>query len=136
MAHKLFEIDPPDPLSVQGTSERAPGVRQVLVVETHILIGAGIHSILAVETDLEVTGISPGDQAELIHEIRRLRPDIVVLDEDSRLADPTDLLAWLEDYPKLRLVVISANDNRVCVYDKQQVLTSKASDLLDIIRNG
>ena len=106
------------------------------MVETHILIGAGIYSFLAGETDLEVAGISPSDQAELIHEIRRLRPDIVVLDEDSRLVDPTNLLAWLEGYPKLRLVVINANDNRVSIYDKQQVLTRQASDLLDIIRNS
>jgi DNA-binding NarL/FixJ family response regulator len=110
-------------------------VQQVLVVETHILIGAGIHSFLAGEADLEVTGISPGNQAELIREIRRLRPDIVVLDEDSRLAEPTHLLAWLKDYPRLRLVVVSANDNRVCIYDKQQILTSQASDLLGIIRD-
>ncbi len=111
-------------------------MRQVLVVETHILIGAGIHSFLAGETDLEVTGISPGDQAELAREIRRLRPDIVVLDEDSRLADPTALLVSLKDYPKLRLVVVSANDNWVCIYNKQQVLTRRASDLLGIIREG
>lgn len=109
---------------------------QVLVIENHILIGAGIQSFLAGEADLAVTGISPSDEIELAREIRRLRPDIAVIDKDSRLVDPTDLLFRLEDYPKLRLVVVSANDNRVCIYDKQQLLTSRARDLLDIIRGG
>jgi hypothetical protein len=30
--------------------------------------------------------------------------------------------------------VVSANDNLVCIYDKQQVLANRASDLLGIIR--
>ena len=89
--------------------------------------------MLSGEADLEVTGISPGDQAELAQEIRRLQPDLVVLDRDSRWVDPTGLLASLQDYPKVRMVVVSANDNLVCVYDKQQILTNRAADLLDII---
>ena len=91
--------------------------------------------MLSGEADLEVTGIAPGDQAELAQEIRRLQPDLVVVDRDSRWVDPTKLLASLQDYPKVRLVVVSANDNLVCIYDKQQVLTSRASDLMGIIRN-
>ena len=91
--------------------------------------------MLSGETDLEVTGIAPGDQAELAQEIRRLQPDLIVLDKDSRWVDATELLATLQDYPKLRLVVVSANDNLVCIYDKQQVLTNRATDLVGIIRN-
>ena len=99
-------------------------------------MGAGVERLLSAETDLEVTGISPGDPAELAQEIRRLQPDLVVLDKDSRWVDATKLLATLQDYPKLRLVVVSANDNLVCIYDKQQTTTSRASDLLGIIRKG
>jgi DNA-binding NarL/FixJ family response regulator len=109
-------------------------VRRVLVVENQILMGAGVQSLLGVQADLEVMGISPRDQAELAGEIRRLRPDLVVVNKDSHWVDPTNLLAVLQDYPALRLVVVSANDNLVCIYDKHQVLTSRASDLLGIIR--
>jgi DNA-binding NarL/FixJ family response regulator len=109
-------------------------VRRVLVVDNQILMGAGVQSLLGGQADLELVGISPCDQAELAGEIRRLRPDLVVLDRDSQWVDPTRLLAALQDYPKLCLVVVSADDNLVCIYDKQQVLTSRAHDLLGIIR--
>ena len=98
-------------------------------------MGAGVQRLLSAETDLEVTGIAPGNPAELAEEIRRLQPDLVVVDKDSRWGDATKLLAALQDYPKLRLVVVSANDNLVCIYDKQQVLTSRATDLVGIVRN-
>jgi DNA-binding NarL/FixJ family response regulator len=111
-------------------------VQRVLVVENQILMGAGIQILLGGQADLEVMGIAPCDQAELAREIRRWRPDLVVVNKDSQYVDPTKLLATLQGYPKLRLVVVSANDNRVCVYDKQQVLTNGARDLLGIIRKG
>jgi DNA-binding NarL/FixJ family response regulator len=105
------------------------------VVQNQILMGAGVQNLLGGEADLEVVGISPCDQVELAGEIRRLRPDSVILDRDSQWLNPTQLLATLQDCPELRLVVVSAVDNLVCIYDKRQLLTSRARDLVGIIRN-
>ena len=92
--------------------------------------------MLTAETDLDIIGISPSDQLELVQEIRRIRPDVVMLDGDSGLTDPAELLTFLEDSPKLRLLVVSANDHLVRIYNKEEVLAAQASQLVDIIRHG
>lgn len=111
-------------------------MQRVLIVEHQLLLGAGVQSLLTGEADLDVIGISPADQLELVQEIRRFRPDVVVLDEVTYLANPTKLLVFLKNHPKLRVVVVSANDNLVCIYNKQQVLVTRATDLINIIRDS
>lgn len=108
-------------------------MQRVLIVESELLLGAGVESILAGHTGLDVAGISPCDQAVLVEEIRVFRPDIVVMDVVTRFASATNLLALLEDCPKLRVLVMSVDDNRICVYDKREVLVTQVRDLLDII---
>jgi DNA-binding NarL/FixJ family response regulator len=107
-------------------------LQRVLIIENETLLGAGVQSLLQDEANMEVIGISPSNLAELIQEIRRSRSDVVVLDEVTHLTGPTKLLALLEDYPKLRLVVVSANDDRVRIYDKREVLVTHTTDLLYI----
>ncbi len=111
-------------------------MHRVLIVENQLLLGAGVQSLLTGEADLEVIGISPVNQAELVQEIRRFRPDVVVIDKVTHLADANKLVAFLKTHPKLRVVVVSASDNMVCVYNKQQVLVSQATDLIHLIRDS
>lgn len=107
---------------------------RVLIIENQLLLGAGLQSLLSGETDLDVIGISPRNQLELVREIRQLQPDIVFLDKDSRLTDATDLLTFLENFPELRVVVINANDHLVRIYNKRETRLCQATDLLGIIR--
>lgn len=111
-------------------------MQRVLVVGNASLLGAGIESLLAEEPDLMVIGKISDDKAELIKEIRHLQADVVVLHETGEVADPGDLLALLEDYPQLRIVVIGLSDNLIYVYDKHRVLVAQASDLIAVIRHG
>jgi len=110
-------------------------VQRVLIVENQILLGAGVQSLLGDETDLEMRGISPTSQVDLIHEIRQYQPDIVVVNASSHLTVPGKLLFAVDNHSQLRVVVISADDNRVCIYEKHEVFMTRASDLLDIIRD-
>ena len=111
-------------------------MRRVLIVENQTLLGAGVHSLVGDETGLEVRGISPHDHTELIRDIESFQPDIVILNKVSQLMAPLNLLAALENHTQLQLIVVSADDNRVCIYDKRQLLVKRAADLVDIIREG
>jgi len=112
---------------------RATNVRRILIVENQTLLGAGVHRLLRDETGLEVRGTSPLDQTELIQDIRRFQPDIVIMDKVSHLITPLNLLAALENHSQLQVIVVSADDNQVCVYDKRQLLVQQAADFLDMI---
>jgi DNA-binding NarL/FixJ family response regulator len=113
---------------------RATDVRRVLIVENQMLLGAGVHSLLGDETDLKIRGISPHDQNELIQDIGRFQPDIVIMDKVSQLIAPLNLLTALENHSQLQVIVVSADDNQVCIYDKRRLLVKQASDFLDMIR--
>ena len=109
-------------------------MRRVLIVENQTLLGAGVHSLLGDETGLEIRGISPHDQTELIQDVRCFQPDIVIMDKVGHLIAPLNLLAALENHSQLQVIVVSADDNQVCIYDKRQLLVRQAADFLDMIR--
>jgi DNA-binding NarL/FixJ family response regulator len=108
-------------------------VRRVLIVENQTLLGAGVHSLVGDETSLEVRGVSPHDPTELIRDIQSFQPDIVIVNKISGLIAPLNLLAALENHANLQVIVVSADDNRVCIYDKRQLLVKRAADFIDII---
>lgn len=95
--------------------------RKVLVIDNNQLLSACIKSLLANEAELHVITISPENEAALIHKIWHLKPDVVILDEDSPLTSPMRLLSRLENYPKLRLIIVNAYNNWVQVYDTQSL---------------
>jgi len=112
-----------------------PFVQRVLIVQNGSLLCAGIQRLLAGELEMEVLSSSQ-DWGELAEEVRRTQPDVVVLDEASHLVNPANLLALLNAGSTLRVMVVSANDNLVRIYGKQQVLITQAMDLVNIIRSG
>lgn len=107
---------------------------RILIVENQLLLGAGLQNLLSKIADLEVIGISPRNQLELIREIKQLQPDVIFLNKDSRLTDASDLLTFLENFHELRLVVVNANDHLVRIYSQQEARLCQTTDLLDIIR--
>lgn len=105
-------------------------VREVLIVMgCHLLFGAGLQGILTRRSDIHVRGVSPVSRDELLQEIDRSRPEVVILDATVPLLNPVDLLACLEAHPSLRLLVVSLHDNVVRVYGHQQVLVTSMDDL-------
>jgi DNA-binding NarL/FixJ family response regulator len=109
-------------------------VQRILILDHLMLVGAGIQTFLTGEADLDVIGISPDNQESLAQEVNRLRPDVIILDEASRLAGPIKLMFLLKDMPKLRIVLISANDNRVRIFRKEETQLCQATDIFGIIR--
>ena len=109
---------------------------RVLIVENQLLLGAGLQNLLSGETDLDVIGISPRNQLELVQKIRQIQPDVVFLDKDSRLTDATDLLTFLENFSKLRVIVLNANDNLACIYIKKQTLVTPTARLISIVHDS
>ena len=62
------------------------------------------------------------------------RGDIVIMDKVSHLIAPLNLLAALENHSQFQLIVVSADDNQVCIYDKRQLRVKRTTDFLNMIR--
>ena len=106
-------------------------MRRVLVIENQRLLGAGIENLLRREADLQVIGLMLEDETALLHAIDCSGADVVVLDEAT--TDSAELFALLACHPKLRVLLVSADDGLVGTYETRQVMVTQATELVALI---
>jgi DNA-binding NarL/FixJ family response regulator len=91
-------------------------VTDILIVDDEKLIRAGLRAILSAEPDLTVVG-EAGDGAEVLPLVRRLRPDVVVMDVRMPAVDgiqaTRDILAAVPDPPRILVITTFENDDYV-----------------------
>ena len=107
--------------------------KRILVVENELLLGASIEHLLKNEADFCVWGVTSTDVPTLVEEIIRIRPDVVILEEVRHPIEPAKLLILLKEIPRLRLIVVSAEDDVIQIYDKDQFMATQTADLVTII---
>ncbi|HFQ92977.1 MAG TPA: hypothetical protein ENK32_03130 [Anaerolineae bacterium] len=95
-----------------------------------------MESLLSQENSLDVTGISPADEQELIDQIWRLRPQVVVMNSSLLFTNPASLLNRLDMYPHLKIIVINETNNLVQTYEKQSFLAEEHIGLAAIVRGN
>ena len=79
----------------------------------------------------------PADQntESLFDQVEKIHPDVIIL-HTGNCADSTNLpLQLLQDYPNLRVITTSLENNQMQVYSKQSIRLRKASDLLSIVED-
>lgn len=85
---------------------------RILLVEDHHVVRAAVATFLAKETDLEVVG-EVAQAAELLTTVRRLRPDVLVMDAhmpNHKVIETTRHLR--QEYPAMQILILSAYDRR------------------------
>ncbi|GAA4216601.1 response regulator transcription factor [Actinocatenispora rupis] len=91
---------------------------RVLVVDDDPLVRAGLTAILSTEPDLTVVG-EAGDGAEVLPLVRRLRPDVVLMDVRMPAIDGIQATRYLLDRvaEPPRVLVVTTFDNDDTVYE-------------------
>jgi len=117
--------------------------KRVLIVNTGTLLMAGIESL--VESNLgreyEVLSIKVFNPDDLIHEIARYEPTVVVIEDTTSFITPAALLALLQN---TRLIVLNNRASKAEIYDKSETrvysqfeLTISHPDrLIDALNHG
>ncbi|MCA9874191.1 MAG: response regulator transcription factor [Ardenticatenaceae bacterium] len=99
---------------------RSLDCNRVLIVDNLPLMGAGLEKLLSAEERLQVTGVTVHSEEELVREIWRNVPDVLILTVESQPIDPFHLWQQLENYGRLRIIQISLHSNTVQVYEMKQ----------------
>jgi hypothetical protein len=110
--------------------------RTVLLVENGLLLSAGLKHLLTSDPHLCVVSTIFHDIDDLIEQIVTYQPEVVVLTAGLVCTQWDKLHTCLQNCKRLRLVVINLEDDCINVYDKHQVVVTKAGDLLTIVREN
>jgi hypothetical protein len=109
-----------------------PRACQVFIVASHPLFAQGVESLLNGQSGLAVVGMGAAELS-VIDKIRRLRPDVVILDADSD-AQTSLLPVLLRENLGVKLVGLTLEDNRIDVYYQHQIIGTDVGDLVEAVR--
>ena len=140
---KIIHLKSGDPMNLTellGPIEnKEPGKchsRTAIIWGPDDMLTQAMEFFLKAEETWQVIRISP-DQSmdDLSEQIKRIQPDVIIL-HTGKCASNTSLpIQLLQEYPNLRVITASLQDNQMQVYSKQSIRLRKASDLLSIIED-
>jgi hypothetical protein len=105
---------------------------QILVIESNILLGESILSLLDGQPELEVTHTQLSSLASMV-EMNGQQPGVVIIEEEHLLANMSAFIQYTDRHPNLRLIVLALNENKIHVFDKQMVEVRQVSDFLGLL---
>lgn len=111
-------------------------LKRILVVIGESYIGKGVESLLSRRPDLNVDSFPYLDGISLSSQIESYQPNVIILDEGLLSSKRIDLSSLLMGYPKMRILVLGIQDNRLNVFDHQELIVSHSNDLVSVIEHS
>jgi chemotaxis response regulator CheB len=110
-------------------------VKRIFIFSQHPLFSRGVETLLGKESGLELVGRET-DVEQAIESIRRLEPDIVILDSDYAACnlDPF-LIRVLQEHAGIKVVGLNLQNNQLCIFQEEHKMVQCVDDLLSAIRN-
>ena len=121
---------------MKSANGRLTASKRVLVVDNHSILGTGVEELLSNIDQLQIIGVNPADEVDLLQDIWQLVPDVIILSDRSSIISPTQLLFQLKYYPSVRLIVVSEDENTLDIYDKRQIMTRQRADLTTAVQSN
>ena len=111
-----------------------PKLIRVLIIHSNLLLLAGVENLLTRENDLQLSSVDFKNEKCLENTIARLKPNVVIFDDNVRFEDESILWGLIKKSPALRILIVGANKNLVQLFDKQEIQISHFKDLVTAIR--
>ncbi|MCI0520542.1 MAG: hypothetical protein L0Z70_09840 [Chloroflexi bacterium] len=107
--------------------------RRVLVVESELLLSAGLESLLSPCDELEVRGLRFTSECDLMNAVEEYQPDVLIL-EDRVLGDiASQLVKGEHKGPLMRVVCLNLEDNCLRIYEKRKIMVERSADFLAVV---
>ncbi len=86
--------------------------------------------------EIEVVGMERDDRRAM-DRIRQLRPDVILVDSDTRESLSCLTISEIfQEIPDARVISLNLERNGIDIYDKQQIAASGPEDLVRAIRGN
>jgi len=107
---------------------------RVFILYSNGLFAQGVRSLLQHEAGVEVVGMER-DDPPAVDAIRRLRPDVVLVDSTALPGGGCETLSWIfQEVPEARVITLDLRGNGIDIYDKQRIVAAGPGDLLRLLR--
>jgi DNA-binding NarL/FixJ family response regulator len=105
----------------------------VLVMSTDILMKRALARLLNLGSDVEIVVSEAGDIEDLMDDIYKTGPDVVLFSESIPFSQRESLTQLLMLRPTLRLIVASEETNLLNIFSREERAVTELNDLLTFI---
>lgn len=117
-------------LDYAGKGDSVAHRRQILVLESENLLTASILSLLTPRTEYDVSSVTL-KTLESFDQPNGHKPDVIIMEEVQMVANIAAVMELVDRFPKLRLIVLGLDNNKLHIFDKQIVQVGQVSDFLE-----
>src|SRR6476619_134270 len=109
------QSQPPKPMNIARSTNKnpkcdAPDAKRIVIVDDHPLFRKGLQELIHSDNSFAVCG-EAGSASEAMEVIRKLHPDLVIVDLSLPGANGIELIKNIRaEYPKLPILVLSMHD--------------------------
>jgi len=107
--------------------------KRIMLIESGKFIGGVFFNLFQQHDQLRIIEAAPANPQELLNAVESYRPHIVVLDDTVDEAFLTHLLHYMQKSGDIRVVVVNTENNRVALYQKQQINVLRSADFFAIL---
>lgn len=97
------------------------------------MLSNGIELLLAARQNLELFSFSASGIQTIEAEIERVRPDVVIINEEPESIAVQQIFSLLKAYPSIRIITLSLEDNLINIYDNRKIAVTGVGDLVAAI---
>lgn len=105
----------------------------ILIVTNHLLLGEVLEALLIQEAYLRVHRLQPAHDQSMSQEIERLRPPVIIVDEELMTDELYNTIRQLGRNGRLHLIVLSPEHNDICLYRSHRYTLTGATELVTLI---
>jgi hypothetical protein len=121
---------------IENKDSRQPCSRTAIIWGPDDMLTQAMEFFLKAEETWQVIRISPDQSIDTLSEqIKRIQPDVIILHTGNCASNTSLPIQLIQEYPNVRVITASLENNQMQVYSKQSIRLRKASDLLSIIED-
>ncbi len=107
--------------------------KRVVLLSNRSLFAASIQRLLESETSFELFTVV-ADDPKAIANIRRMSPQVIIIDSGDTSLGEGVITRLLEEHPKTRVIALNLNHGGIKVYQMKHILQTNLDGLLETIR--